>query len=375
MSAPSQLHQALAHCLARHLTFTAFRVPGGPVTLWVQRSPELEPVESAYLARLNEVFLVAPFKHDPQRITYVRSDVELTFGELPVSLESLHTCIGGTPAGRTPAVDMDRTAYEALVKEALEVIGAGGLEKVVASRTITLDLDRTSLPTLFEEAATRMSNALVALVHTPEHGTWMGASPEHLLVAEDDRVRIDALAGTRGSTEPPLPAASWGTKERHEQALVTREVVGCLIELGLPAISIMGPEPMNAGQVSHLRTVIEADLGSCSLDEVLTRLHPTPAICGTPRGAAQRFIHGHDGPGRGLYSGFWGPWNADGRTELFVNIRCLEAFDQRATLHVGAGITAGSDAGDEWTETEAKASVWTTPIRTLATGREATMAR
>lgn len=375
MSTLGQLHQALSLCLEQQLTFAAFRVPGGPVTLWAQRNPELEPVDAAYLGRLNEVFLVAPFDHDPGRTCFVRSDVELTFGELPISLEALHGCTGAPIGTRELAPDADRTAFEDLVRRAQAAIAAGTLEKVVVSRTLTLPLERSQLAPLFEDALQRMPHALVALVHTPEHGTWLGASPERLLEAEDDRVRLDALAGTRPRTDAPRDAAEWGAKERHEQALVAREVVGRLIELGLPHIVLRGPRVVEAGGVCHLRTEVEADLGPCCLEDVLVAVHPTPAVGGTPRQAAARFIAANDGPRRGLYTGFWGPWNADGRTEVFVNIRCLGSLGRHVVLHAGAGITEGSDPEAEWRETEDKLAAWTAAIRSMHPGRVSSPAR
>ena len=375
MSTTSTLHQALSLCLERRFTFAAFRVPGGPVTLWAQRNPELEPVDAAYLGRLNEAFLVAPFAYDPKATHFVRNDVELTFGELPVSLEPLYGCAGSAPVHRARPHDADRSGYEELVRNAKAAIATGKLDKVVASRTVTMPLDRSELATLFEDALVRMPHAFVALLNTPEHGTWLGASPERLLMAEDELVRLDALAGTRPRSDAPTSAEDWSGKERREQALVTREIVGQLIELGLPRIALSGPQPVEAGGVSHLRTEVEADLGNRSLDEVLVAVHPTPAVCGTPRPAANTFIAAHDGPGRGLYTGFWGPWNADGRTEIFVNIRCLEAFDDAVALHVGAGVTDGSDPEAEWRETEAKAAAWTAAIRSLHSARVSSPAR
>ncbi len=375
MSTASPLHQALSLCLERRLTFAAFRVPGGPVTLWAQRNPDLEPVDAAFLGRLNEVFLVAPFDLDTRRTCFVRSDVELTFGELPLSLDALHGCTGGPVRERTPAPDADRVGFEDLVRRAKAAIAAGTLEKVVASRTLTMPLDRAMLATLFEDGLQRMPQALLALVHTPAHGTWLGASPERLLEAEDDRVRLDALAGTRPRSDAPPGPEGWGAKERHEQALVAREVVGRLIELGLPQIALRGPRTVEAGGVCHLRTEVEAELGPCCLEDVLVAVHPTPAVGGTPRQAAARFIAANDGPGRGLYTGFWGPWNADGRTEIFVNIRCLEALGGHVVLHAGAGITAASEPEAEWRETEDKLAAWTAAIRSMHASRVSSPAR
>ncbi|MBK6368352.1 MAG: chorismate-binding protein [Flavobacteriales bacterium] len=78
---------------------------------------------------------------------------------------------------------------------------------------------------------------------------------------------------------------------------------------------------------------------------------------------ARQVIHDLEARERELYAGFWGPWSADGRMELFVNIRCMRLFSDKAQLHVGAGITAGSVAEQEWEETEHKADSWRESMR------------
>ena len=125
------------------------------------------------------------------------------------------------------------------------------------------------------------------------------------------------------------------------------------------------PETIGAGEVVHLRSRIEADLGDGALSDVVLALHPTPAVCGTPREAAREFIRDHEAHDRGCYAGFWGPWYPDGRTELYVNIRCLRHAGDRGVIFTGAGITSGSDPQKEWEETEQKAQTWLRPISAL----------
>jgi len=192
-------------------------------------------------------------------------------------------------------------------------------------------------------------------VHTPDHGTWLGASPERLLHAQDDRVRVDALAGTRSIDRA---TETWGAKEQDEQELVTTEVLNTFVHLHLKEVLLHGPETITAGTVQHLRSTVEAGLEEVPLGDVLLALHPTPAVCGTPRPEAHAIIRSLEAHERRLYTGFWGPWSADGLTELFVNLRCLQVFPDKALLYVGAGITAGSEAELEWYETTHKARTW-----------------
>lgn len=358
MSHDPSLAEALDHCLSRSITFAAFRSPGGPVTLWAQRDPDLDRVESAMLYEVNDAFLIAPFEVEPDRFPIIRSDVELTFGDLWTSTELLHECVGRPAVPGVPPPDTDRSAYESNVAKALDAIMGGTLRKVVLSRCVTVAFDRRLLAEQFMAALENHPEAMVTLAHTPDHGTWLGVSPERLLVAEDDQLVVDALAGTMPAGTAPQDAAAWGEKERHEQALVTVGIVDRLLHLGISALDIRGPEVMTAGQVAHLRTTITADISTVRMEELMLAVHPTAAVCGEPRHEARAFIRAHEAHDRGLYTGFWGPWRADGRTELFVNIRCLKAFDHHATLFAGAGVTHGSAATEEWMETEQKAHVW-----------------
>jgi isochorismate synthase len=41
----------------------------------------------------------------------------------------------------------------------------------------------------------------------------------------------------------------------------------------------------------------------------------------------------------------------------------MQVFEQHVRLYVGGGITAGSDPGREWEETEHKAQTWERIIR------------
>ncbi|MCB0763665.1 MAG: chorismate-binding protein [Flavobacteriales bacterium] len=352
------LEHALRSYLDRGLTFACFRRPGRPFDLWVQRSPDLDVVDHAMLYELNEVFLLAPFLLDPSRIAFIRADKDFVITDPSAEVDPLIEFRGRkVPASPDPFNTPD-ALYKQHVRNALEAFERSDLEKVVLSRTVTSALERQQLPQLFLAAAEAYPQAFVALVNTPDHGTWLGASPERSLSAQDDTLQVDAIAATRSGQRVPADPDQWNEKERHEQALVTTGVLAELIDLGLRETRTHGPEVVHAGNVAHLRTVVEADLGGRALSEVVLALHPTAAVCGTPREAAMAFIAATERHERSLYSGFWGPWSADGETELFVNLRCMQAHGTAVTLFVGAGIVPGSDPEQEWEETEHKANTW-----------------
>lgn len=356
------MRASLEHALAEGLTFACFRSPGGLLTLWAQRTPELERVDRLLLFELNDVFLLAPFELSPDSIPFIRSDVELVQSDLEPEAELLYPCEGSEASEPS----LQPTTSEAIFKEGVERIkqriAEGLLQKAVLSRVLATQLDHRHRVDLFEAALEDQPDAFVALVHTPDHGTWMGASPERLLHAQDDRVRVDALAGTRSLEHGAEP---WGEKEQNEQELVTTSVLNTFVHLHLKEVLLHGPETVSAGTVQHLRSVVEAGLEEVPLADVLIALHPTPAVGGTPRTEAHELIRTLEEHDRRLYTGFWGPWSADGTTELFVNLRCLQVFPSKALLYVGAGITAGSNAELEWKETANKARTWLQLIEKL----------
>jgi isochorismate synthase len=365
MSDHRSLRDAVARCLDRSLTFAAFRRPGHPVEIWAQRTPDMEFVDGALLLELNDVFLIAPFDLASDHVPFIRSDVQLQFGELGPDIDLLNECAGSPSPKDAPPISTEAVAFKHAVSNATSSIARGEMKKVVLSRTLSTPFDGMRLPDLFIRAIEAQQDAFVALAHTPLHGTWIGASPEHLVFEEEDSVRVDALAGTLPIDIAPGEPHAWGEKERNEQVLVTESVLDIFLHLGFNEVIARGPTVVKAGQVAHLRTFIHADLGEKMLSDLVLALHPTPAVCGSPTQVAKAFIAANEQHDRALYAGFWGPWSPDGFTELFVNIRCMRVFDDRATLYVGAGITSGSDPGAEWTETEQKAQTWLRPIAEL----------
>ena len=87
---------------------------------------------------------------------------------------------------------------------------------------------------------------------------------------------------------------------------------------------------------------------------MLQLLHPTPAVCGLPKEEAYHFIIEHEGYDRSYYSGFIGWLDTKGKTDLYVNLRCMNILPQTFTLYAGGGLLAASQLEDEWQETEDK---------------------
>lgn len=69
---------------------------------------------------------------------------------------------------------------------------------------------------------------------------------------------------------------------------------------------------------------------------------------------AYRFILDNEGYDRSYYSGFIGWLRPEGRTDLYVNLRCMNVKEDSLTLYAGGGLLASSELDDEFQETEKK---------------------
>jgi isochorismate synthase len=87
---------------------------------------------------------------------------------------------------------------------------------------------------------------------------------------------------------------------------------------------------------------------------MLGLLHPTSAVCGTPKQEAIDFILATENHARSMYSGYLGPVNLANATHLFVNLRTVEIKGNQAVFYAGCGITEDSDPEKEWQETQMK---------------------
>jgi len=154
-------------------------------------------------------------------------------------------------------------------------------------------------------------------------GTWIGASPETLLIKKGDSLISMALAGTR----PAGTNGEWDKKNIEEQRIVSCFISDKLIENGFM------PHPGNthtytAGPVEHIRTVFTArdavsDKDACLHKALKTAfdLSPTPALAGYPRPESMKAIKAYEDFERGYYGGFCGPVTAGGDFSFFVNLR------------------------------------------------------
>ncbi|WP_420601401.1 chorismate-binding protein [Flagellimonas sp.] len=250
-------------------------------------------------------------------------------------------------------LSQDKDVHLKLVEKGIAAIGKGALKKVVLSRKVKVKLSKSPIE-IFITLLNSYPNAFCYLFFHPKVGTWCGATPETLMRIENGILSTMSLAATLPFKEGVEP--KWGTKEIEEQEMVSsyieERLSGSMEELNLGRA-----ESVRAGNLWHLKSEIKGKLlAKAKIGDIVGALHPTPAVCGIPMQAAKTFIMDNENYKRTYYTGFLGELNMrdNKETHLFVNLRCMELTDEKATIFVGGGITAASDPESEWTETQNK---------------------
>jgi isochorismate synthase len=192
----------------------------------------------------------------------------------------------------------------------------------------------------------------------------MCATPEILVEQNEEGIfRTISLAGTQSGVDldglPISPSqARWSQKEIEEQAFVSRYIIDCFKKIRLREYTEIGPKTISTGNLLHLKTEYIVDTKAMDFPQLpglmLGLLHPTSAVCGTPKQEAIDFISATEKHSRSMYSGYLGPVNLMNATYLFVNLRTVEIKENHAVYYAGCGITEDSDPEKEWQETQMK---------------------
>jgi menaquinone-specific isochorismate synthase len=287
---------------------------------------------------------------------------------------------------------IDHDAWGGLVAAAVARIGAGALGKVVLARQVDVTANR---PFVTSDVLSRLL-ALYPTCMVFRVDGFLGASPELLIERRGSYVASHPLAGTIGrsgdlATDEALIAGLLASpKERREHAYVIeglRRTLGPVCD----SLDVPGkPTVLELRNVSHLATRLRGVLsavpdgsaepggspsgpgqpwaqsvpsgaepahpGLCvpSALQLVARVHPTPAVGGTPTDEAVAYISEVEGFDRGRYAGPVGWMDARGDGSWAIGLRSADVDGNHASIYAGAGVVAGSRPGTELAETQLK---------------------
>jgi menaquinone-specific isochorismate synthase len=258
----------------------------------------------------------------------------------------------------------ERQRWIESVRLALAAIESGRIRKVVLSRDFLLsapsgDLDPAGLVRKIES---QLAHGHMFCFRFDRDAAFLGATPERLVSLAGTTMRCDCLAGTgprgmNGQSDDSMAALLLGSdKDLREHRFVRDGIVASLEPVTRWIEVETRPAVLRLAGLHHLSTSIRGALSDgVALGDLLRRLHPTPAVGGSPRDPALEMIRRLEGRPRGWYAGSVG-WVALDEADFAVAIRSGIVRGGTLRAFAGAGIVSGSDPEAEWDETARKAA-------------------
>ena len=269
-----------------------------------------------------------------------------------------------SPVARSLEVTPVRSpvSWTAAVDNAAARLRAGEARKVVLAREVMVHGDGVVTAGMVARSLRAAYPSCFTYLMTGGDGTaFVGASPELLIRRSGDHASSQPMAGSiaRGATEADDERLAHeleeSAKDNEEHGLVADFVVGALRPFAKEVLAHRA-EVIRFTNIQHLATRVDAVLSeppATALD-LAAALHPTPAVCGWPREAAERLIDELEAMERGWYAGAVGWIDSRGDGEFAVALRCGLLWEDGARLYAGNGMMPDSDAVRELAETELK---------------------
>lgn len=268
------------------------------------------------------------------------------------------------PGARTLTVSPVRNplAWTAAVQGAAARLRAGEAEKVVLAREVIARGDGVvSAGMVVRGLRAAYPSCFTYLISGADGTAFAGASPELLIRRSGRHAFAQPMAGSvaRGATDAEderlARELTQSTKDAAEHRLVPSFVLDALRPYSTK-VAAREREVVRFTNIQHLATSVAAELKEppASLLELAAALHPTPAVGGWPRAAADVLIDELEGMERGWYAGAVGWIDGRGDGELAVALRCGLLWEDGARLYAGVGVMPDSDPARELEETDLK---------------------
>ena len=246
------------------------------------------------------------------------------------------------------------------VAQAIAKIDKGDIDKVVLARDLIASTENSiDVRPILNSLSVNYPSTWVFSVDG-----LIGATPELLLRLSRGMVTSRVLAGTipkTGDDARDLALAgslARSSKDLEEHEYAVRSVAEALEPFCSSTNVPDAPFVLHLANVMHLATDVTGALletkSHVDAFALLKSLHPSAAVCGTPRNIAFDVIDEIEGMNRGRYAGPVGWIDARGDGELGIALRSGQVTNNEIRIYAGCGIVAGSDPVVELAESSAK---------------------
>lgn len=242
--------------------------------------------------------------------------------------------------------------FAKVFSEINETIQRGGLEKSVPVATEKGKISDGSARGLLSALANQRE-PFYSYAWVEEGSGFCGQTPELLFQLRKGRFKTMALAGTARASERSVFA--FDEKEIREHEYVAQTLVANLSDLGM--VKRSDRRIMDLGELVHFHTPLEIFMyGDFSIDFLLRKMHPTPALGPHPRtqetlNALYQWREELDAPA--CFGAPFGVYD-NGVFHTIVTIRGVYWSGNEVEVPSGCGVIEASRLTNEWRELELK---------------------
>ncbi len=254
----------------------------------------------------------------------------------------------------------DRKHWTQMIEAAL----SKKIEKIVLARSQILKLATKPDPFALTAALKKRAQGAYVFCFSEGDTAFLGASPERLFSRNSNQLLSEAIAGTRKRGQTTEEDERLGkellesVKDLSEFDPVVKFLKNSLLPLCNGPLFFSPISLHKTHNVQHLYSQCKGTLRENAFDrEILSQIHPTPALSGTPPLKALDLIRELEPFDRGLYGGVVG-WSAPEASDWVVGIRSCFIRGHFAYLYAGTGIVEGSKAEEEWEELDQKTKLY-----------------
>jgi anthranilate synthase component 1 len=255
-----------------------------------------------------------------------------------------------------------REKFSANVLRAKEYITAGDIIQVVGSQRFSTPVKAPALD-IYRAARSINPSPYMFLLELGGF-SLVGASPEIHVRAEDGKVELRPIAGTRRRGKTPAEDAALASelladpKERAEHVMLVdlgRNDLGRVCDFGTVKVKDL----MIIERYSHVMHIVSQVEGRLSADktpyDLMRATFPAGTLSGAPKIRAMQIISELEQTARGPYGGCVGYFSFNGNLDCCITIRTALIKDGKAFVQAGGGWVNDSTPDDEYQETVNKA--------------------
>jgi anthranilate synthase component 1 len=331
------------------------------------------PTQSEPLARLigdGTVIVFDNLEHTATIASHDEASVERAETDL-TRVPALPPLPPPDPAAQPADVDVNMSdeEYGQRVEACKEYIRAGDAFQIVPARTFSTPADQADPFDVYRALRVLSPAPYMYLLEFPARDdapavAIAGASPETLVRAEDQRITLRPIAGTRRRGRSPEEDEHLAEemlsdpKERAEHVMLIDLARNDVGRVSVPG-SVHVPVRMKVDRFSHVMHIVSEVEGRLHPGQgpwdVLRATFPAGTLTGAPKVRAMQIIRELEKRPRGAYGGAIGYVTQGNDLDFAIAIRTVVMQAGRFEVTAGAGIVADSIPALEAKETRNKA--------------------